>query len=136
MDNYYQILGVSQNAELAAIKKSYRKLALKYHPDRNPNDPSAEDKFNKITEAYEILGSKEKRSAYDRKLNQKTNFHQQSSRQQRTKKRSANVGDFEKKFEQFFGFNPKTKERVKSKGDQNKGMDTDNLFNSFFGVKK
>ncbi len=63
--NYYKILGVSERADEADIKRAYRKLALKYHPDRNPGDKFAEDKFKKVTEAYQILGDAKKRSDYD-----------------------------------------------------------------------
>jgi molecular chaperone DnaJ len=63
--DYYEVLGVSKGAEPTEIKKAYRKLALKYHPDKNPDDPSAEDKFKEAAEAYEILGDPEKRSKYD-----------------------------------------------------------------------
>lgn len=64
--DYYEILGVSKDASDSDIKKAYRKLALKYHPDRNPNDTSAEEKFKELGEAYEILSNEEKRAAYDR----------------------------------------------------------------------
>ncbi|ADH86394.1 chaperone protein DnaJ [Desulfurivibrio alkaliphilus AHT 2] len=64
--DYYQTLGVSSNASREEIKKAYRKLALKYHPDRNPDDKEAEDKFKIATEAYEVLGDLEKRKIYDR----------------------------------------------------------------------
>lgn len=64
--DYYEILGVAKDASESDIKKSYRKLALKYHPDRNPNDASAEEKFKELGEAYEILSNEEKRAAYDR----------------------------------------------------------------------
>jgi molecular chaperone DnaJ len=63
--DYYEVLGVSKNAEADEIKKAYRKLAIKYHPDKNPDDPSAEDKFKEAAEAYEILSNPEKRSRYD-----------------------------------------------------------------------
>ncbi len=63
--DYYEILGVSQNASEADIKKAYRRLAMKYHPDRNPDDAEAEARFKEAKEAYEILSDAQKRSAYD-----------------------------------------------------------------------
>jgi len=65
MKDYYQILGVSKNATIDEIKKAYRQLALKYHPDRNPNNKEAEEKFKEITEAYQVLSDPEKRALYD-----------------------------------------------------------------------
>ncbi|MEZ5566864.1 MAG: molecular chaperone DnaJ [Halioglobus sp.] len=63
--DYYEVLGVGKNAEEPEIKKAYRRVAMKYHPDRNPDDPDAEHKFREATEAYDILTSPEKRRAYD-----------------------------------------------------------------------
>jgi len=63
--DYYKILGVDRTATTDEIKKAYRKLALKYHPDRNPNDSSAEEKFKEINEAYQVLSDEEKRRHYD-----------------------------------------------------------------------
>lgn len=63
--DYYEVLGVGRNASPDEIKKAYRKLALKYHPDRNQGDKSAEDKFKEATEAYEVLSNAEKRRSYD-----------------------------------------------------------------------
>lgn len=64
--DFYKILGVDKNANSEDIKKSYRKLAMKYHPDKNQGDKQAEQKFKEITEAYEILSDDQKRAAYDR----------------------------------------------------------------------
>lgn len=64
-DDYYKTLGVEKNADAEDIKKAYRKLALKYHPDRNPNNREAEEKFKKISEAYAVLSDPEKRKQYD-----------------------------------------------------------------------
>lgn len=64
--DYYEILGVDNNANDQEIKKAYRRIAMKYHPDRNSDDASAEDKFKEAAEAYEVLSDGEKRAAYDR----------------------------------------------------------------------
>jgi molecular chaperone DnaJ len=64
--DYYEVLGVNRDADEEAIKKAYRKLAMKYHPDRNPDDKSAEEKFKEAKEAYEVLCDGQKRPAYDR----------------------------------------------------------------------
>jgi len=63
--DYYEVLGVSRSASKTELKKAYRKLALKYHPDRNPDDESAEDKFKEAAEAYEILNDDQKKARYD-----------------------------------------------------------------------
>jgi molecular chaperone DnaJ len=64
--DYYEVLGISKSASQAELKKAYRKLALKYHPDRNPDDKEAEVKFKEAAEAYEVLNNPEKRQRYDR----------------------------------------------------------------------
>jgi curved DNA-binding protein len=64
-DDYYKTLGIEKTADPEAVKKAYRKLALKYHPDRNPNNREAEEKFKKISEAYAVLSDAEKRKQYD-----------------------------------------------------------------------
>ena len=64
-NDFYQVLGVEKSATEDDIKKAYRKLAVKYHPDKNPGDKTAEEKFREATEAYEILKDPQKRSRYD-----------------------------------------------------------------------
>lgn len=63
--DYYEVLGVDKNASEAEIKRAYRKVAKKYHPDMNPGDKEAEEKFKEAAEAYEVLSDPEKKSKYD-----------------------------------------------------------------------
>ena len=63
--DYYEILGVSKGATADELKKAYRKLALKYHPDKNPGDKQAEEKFKEAAEAYDVLSDPDKRARYD-----------------------------------------------------------------------
>jgi curved DNA-binding protein len=83
--DYYKILGVDKSAEEKQIKSAYRKLARKYHPDVNPNDPHAEARFKEINEAYEVLGDREKRAKYD----------QLGSEWQRWQRTGGQPGDFD-----------------------------------------
>jgi curved DNA-binding protein len=78
-DDYYRELGVSRDASADEIKKAYRKLAVKYHPDKNKGDKSAEEKFKKISEAYAVLSDPEKKKQYD--TYGSTDFHQKYSQE-------------------------------------------------------
>jgi len=64
--DYYEVLGVSKDSDASTIKKGYRKLAMKFHPDKNPGDNAAEERFKELGEAYEVLSDEDKRAAYDR----------------------------------------------------------------------
>ena len=79
MKNYYSVLGIANGASDDEIKKSYRKLAMKYHPDRNEGNKKAEDKFKEISEAYAVLSNKKKRNQYDQYGSQ--DFHQKYSQE-------------------------------------------------------
>ena len=64
--DYYEVLGLQKGADESQIKSAFRKMAMKYHPDRNPNDKEAEEKFKEVNEAYSVLSDHEKKEKYDR----------------------------------------------------------------------
>src|SRR2546430_1064804 len=64
--DYYEVLGVGRSATEEEVKRAYRKLAVQFHPDKNPDDPHAEEKFKELGEAYDVLMDPDKRAAYDR----------------------------------------------------------------------
>jgi curved DNA-binding protein len=92
--DYYAVLGVPKDAAAEAIKKAYRKLALKYHPDKNPGDKKAEEKFKEITEAYAVLSDPDKRKQYNQFG--ESGFHQRFSREDIF--RGFDVGDIFREF--------------------------------------
>ena len=111
--DYYKILGVDKNASQDEIKKAYRKLAVKYHPDKNPNDKKAEEKFKNISEAYEVLKDPETREKYDR-LGANWKQYEQAQAQQgqgfdpfggfgQTGQRTRTGNFSQEDFESFFG---------------------------------
>ena len=93
--DYYEVLGVSKSVSSDEIKKAYRKMALQYHPDRNPGDKTAEEKFKEAAEAYEVLSDPDKKARYDRYGMdglKGTNFHQYT-----------NINDIFSQFGDVFG---------------------------------
>jgi len=107
--DYYKSLGVSKNASADEIKKAFRKLAVKYHPDKNPGHKAAEDKFKEISEANEILSDPEKRKKYD-EVGDNWKYYEQMHRQGNAQPRqsrpvyeSSDSGEFHDFFENLFG---------------------------------
>ena len=94
--DYYEVLGLSKSAGLDEIKSSYRKLALQFHPDRNPDNKEAEEKFKEATEAFEVLNDSDKRSKYDR-------FGHQGMKSGQDFHSYQNMNDVFSVFNQFFG---------------------------------
>src|SRR3989338_10568494 len=109
--DFYKILGVSQEASEDEIKKAYRQAALKYHPDRNPDDQASEDKFKEASEAYEVLSDPNKRQVYDQYGEaglSGTGFHHFTD----VEDIFASFGDI---FEGFFGLGPSRRPRTRSR---------------------
>ncbi|AXX92346.1 molecular chaperone DnaJ [Malaciobacter molluscorum LMG 25693] len=96
--DYYELLGISKDADKSTIKKAYRKMAMKYHPDKNPDDTQAEEKFKAINEAYQMLSDEEKRAIYDRYGKAGLEGHGQSGGFS-----SAGFDDLSSIFEEMFG---------------------------------
>jgi curved DNA-binding protein len=108
--DYYKILGISKSATQDEVKKAFRKLAVKYHPDKNPGDKKAEEKFKEINEANEVLGDAEKRKKYDelganwkQYEQQGQQYNQQSGRTRYHDFGEGFGGEFSDFFESFFG---------------------------------
>ena len=109
-NDYYKILGLKRGASADEIKKAYRKLAVKYHPDHNPGDKQAEDKFKELSEAYAVLSDAEKRHQYDQ-------FGHSEFRQQYSSEDIFRNSDFSDVFRDF-------------------GIGGEDLFSQFFGGRR
>jgi molecular chaperone DnaJ len=126
--DYYEVLAVNRQATSEEIKKSYRKLALKYHPDRNQGDPSAEEQFKEASEAYEVLSDPEKRRIYD-----------QYGHQGLSGQGFSNVDDifssFGSIFEEFFGFSTRGSSRSRRGADLRYDLELD-FEEAIFGIER
>jgi curved DNA-binding protein len=120
--DYYDILGVSKNASDEELKRAYRKLAMKYHPDRNPNKKEAEERFKEINEAYAVLSDKEKRKQYD-------TFGAEGFRQRFTQEDIFRGFDFDDILSNLFGGRGKREFRFGGKG----GSDFGDFFSGQYG---
>ena len=141
--DYYKILEVSENADILKIKKQYRKLAMKYHPDKNAGDEKAAKKFREITEAYEVLSNDKRRKEYDYKRENENNHTKNKNDKENFKnKYSENNFSFGKEFfksaaemkgmfENSFGLDKMAKNKVKAEKESVKSR-----FESFFDMKE
>lgn len=136
--DYYKVLSVSEQAGDEQIKQAYRKLAKKYHPDLNPDDPEAEEKFKNIVEAYEILGDANKRKEYDLKR-KKPGVGRSGKNTASTKTPDKNMADFTKDMEKYFGFSfageQSGKQKTGADGQKKNPMDVTEMFEAFMRVK-
>ena len=141
--DYYKILEVSENADILKIKKKYRKLAMKYHPDRNAGDEKAAKKFREITEAYEVLSNEKKRKEYDCKRengnNQSKNKNNKENFKSKSSQNNFNFGkeffksatEMKGMFENSFGLDKMAKNKAKAEKESVKSR-----FESFFDMKE
>jgi curved DNA-binding protein len=119
--DYYKILGVDRKASEAEIRKAYRKLAMQYHPDRNPNDKQAEDRFKEINEAYQVLSDQKKRAYYDRLGSDYSNWQRRGA-----------PGDFN--WGQYEGFPGGTRVNIDDLDEMFGGGGFSDFFRTIFGM--
>ncbi len=143
--DYYKILGVSKSATPDEIKKAYRKLAVKYHPDKNPNDKTAEEKFKEVNEANDVLSNIDKRKKYD-EIGENWQYYQQQGKSgaedfdwtgkgqySSEQFNEANFADF---FESVFGSGSNSRQQGKYKGQDYKADMDLSLEESFLGTSR
>lgn len=143
--NYYKVLGVEKTATQDEIKKVYRNLAIKYHPDKNQGNKKAEETFKEVNEAYDVLGDVEKRKKYDQisdNWKQYANQNQQGYYSHSNKKHSQNQSSnnesrFSDFFESIFGYNDSIRRSsTKRKGEDHRASTTITLEEAFYGTSR
>jgi curved DNA-binding protein len=144
--DYYKILGVIENATEDEIKKSYRKIAKRYHPDTNPGDQEAERKFKEAAEAYGVLSDAEKRKAYDHERSKAYGTVTGQNRPEGKTRTFQKAPGFDfnhmsSNFEQFFGFHPGTGKVNEDKLNPDRKtkanpIDMTEMFERYMGIKK
>ena len=136
--DYYRILGVSEQASAEQIKQAYRQLAKRYHPDRNPNNLKAEEKFKDIAAAYEVLSNVDKRKEYDLKR-QKAVGNSMPKGKSHSDKTDINMADLTKDMEKYFGFSvyktPVDKSVQNSKDNKKNPLDVTAMFEAFLKIQ-
>lgn len=149
MSNLYRILGVTETASEEEIKKAYKTLSKKYHPDANPGNREAEEHFREISDAYAVLQNPKKRQEYDKELQENRNRKEKfwgrtdtghSDRQHRGTA-DLHFRSTDEQFQHYFGFRPKTekpdKENVHVNGKTNTNpIDMTEMFERYMGIKK
>ena len=140
--DYYKVLGINEQANDEQIKQAYRKLAKKYHPDLNPGNHEAEEKFKDVVEAYEVLGDAAKRKEYDAK--RKTTENRSNSKHTQEMRNNAaysdiNIANFTKDMEKYFGFSfsgeQKEMQGKNGNGSKKNPLDVTEMFEAFMKVK-
>lgn len=134
MNNYYSVLGVNAETPLEEIKRSYRKLALRFHPDKNPGDAEAEAKFIEINEAYDVLSNEEKRKTYDQSLHgsHQNNESKKADNVRKARQGDFSMNDFEGMFQNFFNMDDIKKDNEKASKSP---IDASDLFDKYMGFK-
>ncbi|MDE5698991.1 MAG: DnaJ domain-containing protein [Lachnospiraceae bacterium] len=145
--DYYKILNIPQQADESQIKQAYRKLAKRYHPDLNPDNPEAEARFKDIVEAYETLSDPAKRRKYDANMIHSSDTMESDTKAQDTVRsagatQGVNFGNFTRDMERYFGFSFQANQQG---GKQNPGntvnknkknpLDVTDMFEAFMKIK-